>query len=160
MKISRCLPAVAVLFFASHAAAAPAPVAGHSLERGVDPGRQWKEKLGLTDEQARRFTALEHEKEARLKPLRELLRVEMVRLQGLLTENAPEQEVEDSLAEVVEMQRAIAERSASLDAGFSAFLSSSQRARLLVWRSLGGLDGYAARRLDGAARPEEETETE
>lgn len=136
----------------SSPAAAPDPAVDYPLERGVDPGEQWKEKLGLSAEQARRFSALEHEKAAKLKPLRELLRNEMVRLQTFLAEGAPEREIEDSLGQLVQIQRAITDRSERIDSGLAAFLSPSQRARLLVWRSLGGIDGYAARRLDAANR--------
>ena len=131
----------------SHAAV-PDPAADYPLERGADPGEQWKEKLGLSAEQARRFSLLENEKAARLKPLRELLRLEMVRLQTYLAENGTEREVEDCLAQVQQINRAIAERTERLDAGLASFLSPTQRARLLVWRALGGLNGYAARRLD------------
>lgn len=148
------LPAVRVPSFA----AVPDPAADYPLERGADPGEQWKEKLGLSAEQARRFTLLENEKAARLKPLRELLRLEMVKLQTYLAESGTEREVEDSLAQVQQIQRAIAERSERLDAGLASFLAPSQRARLLVWRSLGGLNGYAARRLDASTRLDEDFE--
>lgn len=158
-----CVLLAAVSLFAAPPApfaAAPDPALDYPLERGVDPGEQWREKLGLSAEQARRFSLLEQEKSARLKPLRELLRNEMVRLQTYLAENATEREIEDSLAQLLQVQRAIAERSERLDAGLAAFLSPSQRARLLVWRSLGGLDGYAARRLESATRPGDEVERE
>lgn len=148
------LPAAPIPSFA----AVPDPAADYPLERGVDPGEQWKEKLGLSAEQARRFTLLENEKAARLKPLRELLRVEMVKLQTYLAENGTEREVEDSLAQVEQIRRAINERSERLDAGLASFLAPSQRARLLVWRSLGGLNGYAARRLDASIRQDEDFE--
>jgi hypothetical protein len=137
-------------------AAAPDPAVDYPLERGTAAGEQWRKMLGLSAEQARKFTLLENEKAARLKPLRELLRNEMVKLQSLLAEGGSERDVEDSLEQVLQINRAIAERSERVDAGLSAFLSASQRARLLVWRSLGGLDGYAARRLEPASRPDEE----
>lgn len=139
-------------------AAAPDPALDYPLERGTAAGEQWRKMLGLTAEQARRFTALENEKAARLKPLRELLRNEMVRLQSLLVEGGKERDVEDSLEQILQINRAIAERSERVDAGLSAFLSASQRARLLVWRSLGGADGYAARRLEDSLRADEEIE--
>lgn len=139
-------------------AAVPDPAVDYPLERGTAAGEQWRKMLGLSAEQARKFTVLENEKAARLKPLRELLRNEMVRLQSLLAEGGSERDVEDSLEQILQINRAIAERSERVDAGLSAFLSASQRARLLVWRSLGGVDGYAARRLEPAARPDEEME--
>lgn len=164
MNTNRILAAAvlaAALLPASRApslAAVPDPAADYPLERGADPGEQWKEKLGLSAEQARRFSLLENEKAARLKPLRELLRLEMVRLQTYLAENGTEREVEDCLAQVQQINRAIAERSEKLDAGLASFLSPTQRARLLVWRALGGLNGYAARRLDASIRLDEEFE--
>lgn len=139
-------------------AAVPEPAVDYPLERGAAAGEQWRKMLGLSAEQARKFTALENEKAARLKPLRELHRNEMVRLQSLLAEGGSERDVEDSLEQILQINRAIAERSERVDAGLSAFLSASQRARLLVWRSLGGVDGYAARRLEPAARQDEEME--
>lgn len=139
-------------------AAAPDPALDYPLERGTAAGEQWRKMLGLSAEQARKFTVLENEKAARLKPLRELLRNEMVKLQSLLAEGGGERDIEDSLEQILQINRAIAERSERVDAGLSAFLSASQRARLLVWRSLGGADGYAARRLEPAPRPDEEVE--
>ncbi len=158
MIISLCLLLAAAA--SSSYAAAPDPVLDFPLERGVEPGRLWKDKLGLSEEQARRFTVLENEKAARLKPLRELLRSEMVKLQAQVSDNASEREVEDTLEQVLQIHRAIAERTERLDAGLAGFLSPSQRARLLVWKSLGGLNGYAARRLETAAPLDEEEESE
>lgn len=139
-------------------AAVPDPVLEFPLERGVEPGQQWKDKLGLNEDQARRFTVLENEKAARLKPLRELLRAEMVKLQAQVSDNASEREVEDTLEQVLQIHRAIAERTEQIEAGLAGFLSPSQRARLLVWKSLGGVNGYAARRLETAALLDEEEE--
>lgn len=163
--IARRIPVLAALAVlglpaapAPAAAAAPDPAADYPLERGVDAGQQWRKMLGLTDEQARRFTALELEKAARLKPLRELLRSELVTLQARLAEGAPERDVQDSLEQLLQIRRAIAERSARFDENLAAFLSPSQRARLFVWQSLGGVDGYAARRLEAATRLDEEAE--
>lgn len=141
-------------------AAVPDPVLEFPLERGAEPGQQWKSKLGLSDDQARRFTVLENEKAARLKPLRELLRAEMVKLQAQVSDNASEREVEDTLEQVLQIHRAIAERTEQVESGYAGFLSPSQRARLLVWRSLGGVNGYAARRLETAALLDEEEEKE
>lgn len=159
---ARVLAVLCLLAFSAGAspslAAAPDPAADYPLERGVDAGQQWRKMLGLSDEQARRLTALENEKAARLKPLRELLRGEMVTLQARLAEGAPERDVQDSLEQLLQIRRAIAERSARFDENLAAFLSPSQRARLFVWQSLGGIDGYAARRLEAAARLDEEAE--
>lgn len=151
----------AVLTFAFLAVVSPPSFAGavdaagdDPYERGVDAGRLWKEKLGLSTVQVRKLSALENEKAARIRPLRELLRNGMVQLQTQLAENAPENDVRDTLQQVLQIQRAIAERSERFDAGLASFLSPSQRARLLVWRSLGGLNGYAARRFETAGRQE------
>ena len=140
-------------------AAVPEPAADHALERALEPGEQWKDKLGLTADQARRLSLLEKEKDQWLRPLREILRQEMVRLQTCLAENGTEREIEESLEQILQVRRAIALRSEKVDAGLAAFLAPSQRARLLVWRSLGGLDGYASRRLE-ASRPEWDGERE
>ncbi len=135
-------------------AAAPDPAVDYPEERGVDAGERWKEKLALNPEQVRKLTSLENEKEARLKPLRELLRNAMVQLQAHLAENGHEAEVQDLLKQILETRRVITDRAAEYDARRSEFLTSSQQARLLVWESLGGLDGYAARRLEDASRRE------
>lgn len=151
----------AVLMFAlgavvppSSPAAAADPAVDYPLEHGIDAGDLWKDKLGLSAEQVRKFTALENEKALRLKPLRELLRNGMVKVQSQLAENASESDVQDSLQQLLQLHRAIADRSERIDAGLSTFLAPSQRAKLLVWRTLGGLNGYAARRLEAAARLE------
>jgi hypothetical protein len=62
------------------------------------------------------------------------------------------------LEQVLQIHRAIAERTEQLDSGLAGFLSPSQRARLLVWKSLGGVNGYAARRLETAALLDEDEE--
>lgn len=154
--LSRAVQMIALLAVVSTPSIAVAadPAGDVPYERGVDVGQLWKEKLGLSVGQARKFSALENEKAARLKPLRVLLRDGMVRLQNQLAENAPENDVQDALQQVLQIHRAIAERNERFEAGLASFLSPSQRARLLVWRSLGGLNGYAARRLETAARPE------
>lgn len=152
MKMGRTfLPAV--MTFALWAAVPPAssaaeldPAVDYPRELGVDPGEQWREKLGLTAEQARKFTLLEKERDARLKPLRELLRDCLAQLQAQLAENAPESDVRDLLKQLLQIRKAIAERSDRLDAGRASFLSPSQHARLVVWQTLGGVNGYAVRR--------------
>lgn len=138
--------------------AAPDPAMDYPEERGVEAGEQWREKLGLDDAQTRKFTALENDKAARLKPLREILRNAMVQLQTLLAENGREADVQDLLKQILETRAAIAERAAEFDAGRSSFLTPAQHARLIVWESMGGLDGYAARRLEAAARRERPAE--
>lgn len=143
---------------ASAGAAAPDPAVDYPEERGSEAGEQWREKLGLDDSQARRFTALENDKAARLKPLREILRTAMVQLQALLAENGREADVQDLLKQILETRRVIAERAAEFDATRAEFLTPAQHARLIVWESLGGLDGYAARRLEAAARRERRAE--
>jgi hypothetical protein len=145
-------------FFSPSRAAAPDPAANYPVERAADAGPQWRKMLGISAEQARRLTALENEKAARLKPLRELQRAEMVTLQARLAEGAPEGDVRDCLEQLLQIRRVIAERTARFDDELADFLSPSQRARLFVWQSLGGLDGYAARRLEAATRLDEETE--
>lgn len=161
MKMSRSQAAMMLALFAvpsSSSAAAPDPAIDYPEERGVEAGEQWREKLGLDDAQARKFTALENDKAARLKPLREILRNAMVELQTLLAENGREADVQDLLKQILEARRVIAERAAEFDAGRAAFLTPAQHARLIVWESMGGLDGYAARRLEAAARRERPAE--
>lgn len=161
MKMSRSQAAMMLALCAvpaSSSAAAPDPAVDYPEERGVEAGELWREKLGLDDSQARRFTALENDKAARLKPLREILRACMVQLQALLAENGRDTDVQELLKQILETRRVIAERAAEFDAGRADFLTPAQHARLIVWESLGGLDGYAARRLEAAARRERSPE--
>ncbi len=160
MKINFCLvipvliAAVAADLSAAAFADASDPAAEYTAERGADPGRRWKEELRLSPAQARKFSNSENERSARLKPLREKLRGAMVKVQAQLSMNAPESDVQDTLQRILEARKAIAEYSDRSDAEQAAFLSPSQRARLVVWRSLGGLGGYAALRLQGALKVE------
>lgn len=142
----------------SAGAAAPDPALDYPEERGVDAGERWREKLGLDAEQVRKLTSLENEKDARLKPLRELLRNGMIQLQAQLAEGGAEPVVQDILKQILDTRRVITERAEEYDARRAEFLSPSQLARLLVWESLGGLDGYAARRLEAASRRERREE--
>jgi len=166
MPVIRNLFAAVVIFALcavlprSAAPASPDPAVDYPVELGVEAGEQWREQLGLSAEQVRKFTILEKEKEARLKPLRELLRGCMVQLQAQLAEGAPENDVRDLLNQLLQIRKAIAERSERLDSGRAAFLSPTQHARLVVWQALGGMNGYAARRAEAAGRQETEHEKE
>ncbi|MBI3299874.1 MAG: hypothetical protein HYZ75_17045 [Elusimicrobia bacterium] len=131
MSISRTLTVAAALALPSSAAA---PV--EESEREAPGGAQWKEKLGLSAEQARKFLAAEEARETDVKTLRDGLSAAIVKLHSLLTDGAPEKDVQEALAAVAKRRKALADRNDQFDAAISSYLTASQRAKLLVWRSL------------------------
>jgi Spy/CpxP family protein refolding chaperone len=126
--------------FAAVGAAAPAAAAEMSADDLLDHDAaarlQWKERLGLNDQQLRKFSAAEAAREAALRPARAELREALVKLQGQLAENEPEAKVQESLQRVARARKALADENEKADAVLASFLSPSQRAKLLVWRSM------------------------
>jgi hypothetical protein len=60
----------------------------------------------------------------------------MRRLQTQVTENAAEKDVEATLQRLARLRRLIALREDQFDAETASFLTPSQSAKLLVWRTL------------------------
>lgn len=147
---------------------APAPAALGQGKAAADPeadaGRPWRDKLGLSAAQVPKFLAAMKEREAGLQPLRDAERAALRRLQARLSESAPESDVQEALLQLAKARKAVEERAEKLDAGLAAFLSPSQRARLLVWRSLGfragpgGLEPDDAPESAWSGREEQEPE--
>jgi hypothetical protein len=127
---------------------AAADSGGALPDRDAAAGRQWKEKLGLNAEQFSKYLAALKAKEAGLQPLREDLRVGLRKLEVQLSEGAPEKDVQGTLEQLVQIRKAIALRDEQFEAGLSAFLTPSQRARLFVWRSMGAFRGKSPQGLE------------
>jgi|GEM_PF-3307052 len=142
--------ALAPIFsLASAARAADAPAIETAADRDAAAGLEWKEKLGLSAEQETKFMAALKATDAELEPLRAQLRGEMRRVQSQLTENAPDKDVADTLQRLVRLRRTIAQRDEQFVAGAASFLSATQRAKLLVWRSLNSCRGRTAENMSG-----------
>jgi Spy/CpxP family protein refolding chaperone len=130
------LLAIASLACLSSRVAASDRVSGDQPQRYAMAAQQWKERLRLTDEQARKFIAAEAARETDLIFLQDQLSSGMLKLRAQLTNSAPENEVQIALFRMTRIRKALADRDAQFDAAVSAFLTPSQRAKLLVWRSL------------------------
>ena len=128
--------------------AAGEPVGETALDRDGAAGRQWKEKLALSAEQLPKFLAAVNAKDAELQPLREQLRANMRKLQGQLSGGAAEKDVQEVLEQLILTRKAIALRNDQFDGVMTSFLTPSQRAKLLVWRSLGAFPGKSAPALE------------
>jgi TolA-binding protein len=103
---------------------------------GAAADRSWKEKLGLSADQDRKLVAALESKDTDLQPRRDELRGAMRRLQTQVTENAAEKDVEATLQRLARLRRLIALREDQFDAETASFLTPSQSAKLLVWRTL------------------------
>ena len=154
LAVSRILRMCAVLTVVAFNTAG-----GDALDRDVVVGRQWKEKLGLSSDQVPKVLAAVKTREAGLQPLREQLRAAMRQLQSQLTENAPDQQVQESLLQLALVQNAVTAKNDQFDAKLGSFLLPTQRGKLLAWRSLGAFRG-ASETLDFQEQPEEELEIE
>ena len=147
IPIAASLAAVLALVPLPGAAADSAGV--NFLDHDAAAGRQWKEKFGLSADQIPKFLAAMKAKDAGLQPLREQLRAGMRKLQSQLSESAPENDVQDSLQQLARTRKAISLQNDQFDAGLASFLSPSQRAKVLVWRSLGAFRGKSAQDSEG-----------
>ena len=128
--------------------------AGNVLDRGAAAGREWKDKLGLSPDQLAKFLPALKAKDADLQPLRDQLRVVARKLRSQLSEKAPEDGVQDSLRTIARLRKAVAIRNDQFDASLESFLAPSQRAKLLVWDSLGAACGVSALDME-AGEPHE-----
>lgn len=136
----------AVSFMPLHAAG---DTAGESLsQRDAVAGARWKEKLGLNTEQTRRFVAAEKEKEADMKVLRDDHNAVLFKLRSQLTDGAPENIVQESLLQIAKIRKALQDRNDRFDAASASFLAPTQRAKLLVWKSLLPSRGKSGRGLE------------
>jgi hypothetical protein len=133
-------------------------------DRDVMAGRLWKDKLGLSARQVPKFLSAARTRDAELQPLRDQLRGGMRKLQFLLSENAPESDVQELLQLLARVRKAVALRNEQFDTDVASFLAPSQRAKLLVWRSLGAFRGKSAQDLQAGdfqeTAPGEEPEPE
>ena len=137
----------AASLFAACLAAAPfarADADGPLDRPAVGADRQWAERLGLDAEQARKFSAAERAKDEREDPLRRRLGSDMLKLRSQLAGNAAESEIQESLADLATVRRALRDRDEAFEAAAASILSPSQRAKLLVWSSLDAPRGPAA----------------
>lgn len=131
-------------------AAAADPAIDTLSDREAVAAPHWTEKLGLDPEQARKFQAAEEARQNDLKTLRDQINAGMLKLRSQLTDSAPEKEVQESLTRMARWRKAVQDREDQFDAVVSSFLSPSQRARLLVWRTLLASRGKAVKGLDAA----------
>jgi chromosome segregation ATPase len=99
--------------------------------------RQWKKRLGLGAEQTTKYIASVKARQAGLQPLHEQLRAAMRKLQSQLSEKAAESSVETTLREIKTLNSELLAKADSLDARIDSLLTANQRARLVVWKSMG-----------------------
>jgi Spy/CpxP family protein refolding chaperone len=150
----------------ARAAAEPAgETAGETaVDRDSAAGRLWKQRLALSGDQLPRFLAAVKTRDAALQPLSEQWRAGMRKLQSQLAANAPDAEVQESLHALARVRKAAAAREERFDAALSTLLTPTQRAKVLVWKSMGafhsgaGLDAEAADRLEPSSGEELEPE--
>ena len=148
------------LLLVGSARAGADPAGGNIPDREAAAGRQWKEKLGLSADQLPKFLAAVKERDADLRPLREQLRAGMRKLQSQLTDGAPEKDVQATLEQLDGSRKAIALRGEQFDAGMAALLAPSQRAKLLVWKSLAVFPGKPEQGLEVESSQDSPSESE
>ena len=121
---------------------------GAAFDADAALAQQWREKLGFTDAQARKYAAAEKRKEDALRPLRGHLRDALQKVRGLVASKAADDAVSIALDELLQAQGAVAEANKSFDGSLASFLSPTQRAKILVGMPLGELknDGPADKR--------------
>lgn len=140
-------PAAAALFTVLLAGPArAAEVAAKTAAPAAGPS--WQEKLGFTDEQARKFSDAEKAKEDALLPMRTTLRDALQAVRSQVAENAGDKEVAVTLARVEQAQKDILGANDAFNAALASFLTPTQRAQLLIGTPLGGArnEGAASRK--------------
>jgi Spy/CpxP family protein refolding chaperone len=103
-----------------------------------------KKRFGLSDEQAAKFKDALKAHEGALKPLRELMRDGMKKLAGQLKDKADDKEVASALESLEGTHKAIEEENHKFNAATAAFLTPTQRAKMLL--------GMMARMRQGGRR--------
>ncbi|NNN06053.1 MAG: hypothetical protein HKL90_09165, partial [Elusimicrobia bacterium] len=99
--------------------------------------QKWNTRLGLSAEQSARYFAACRSRDADLKRIRDLSRAALRKLQSQLTSGASENDLRETLRQFDRARNAAASRHAQFDAALVEFLAPSQRAKLLMWRSMG-----------------------
>ena len=102
-------------------------------------GLRWKEKLGFTDSQAQKYATAEKRREDALRPLRGNLRDALQNVRDLVAANAADAAVSAALSALAQAQLAVAEANRKFDSELAAFLTPTQRAKLLVGMPVGDM---------------------
>jgi hypothetical protein len=112
-------------------------------------GPSWQEKLGFTDEQARKFSDAEKIKEDALLPLRTALRDALQTVRSQVAEKAGDKEVAVTLEQIARAQKDILGVSDAFNVALASFLTPTQRAQLLIGTPLGAArdEGAASRKV-------------
>jgi Spy/CpxP family protein refolding chaperone len=123
------------LILAAAVAAAGAPARGAddaSLEGTVQQEQQWKERLGLSEDQLRKLQAALAAKRDAVRPHEERLRGALQQLRVMLEAHAKDSDLQPALDQVADARKAIREEEDKFSQALASFLTPSQRARLLV----------------------------
>lgn len=103
-------------------------------EKHEEMGKKFKEKLGLSDEQAEKMkTAMKAHHDA-VKPLREIMRQGMDKLRKQIKDNAGEDDLKATLNELDQTRKAMLAEMENLKTNMAGILTTTQRAKMLVER--------------------------
>jgi Spy/CpxP family protein refolding chaperone len=93
-----------------------------------------KEKLGLTDAQAKKMEAAWQEHWEAIKPLREQMRTARRKVHGELEIEAPDKDIQAALDQVEKTREALRAEGAQFKKTMDSMLTTIQRAKMLVMR--------------------------
>lgn len=93
---------------------------------------QWKEKLGITDEQAEKLKAAKKAKHEAVKPLHEQQKETLKQLRSQIENKAKDEEIQTTLNKLAEIEKAIQAKHEDFKTDTASFLTPTQRAKLLI----------------------------
>lgn len=93
---------------------------------------QWKEKLGITDEQAEKLKAAKNAKHEALKPLWEQSIESLKELRSHVENKASDEQIQVTLDKLTGVHKAIQTENEKFKSDTASFLTPTQRAKLLL----------------------------
>ena len=97
-----------------------------------DQGGGWKERFGLSDEQAAKLKAARRANRDALTPLRDKMEDELDKLRGLVKEGKDEKAIAASLESVKSLHKAVRAEEERFHAALASALSPLQQAKMLL----------------------------
>jgi hypothetical protein len=131
--------ALALAFSAAVPPARAAEDGARPFDPAVVAAEMWTERLGLTGDQAARLAAASKAKEEAAAPLRAQLRADLRRIRSQIAAKSADKDIQAALDRIALTNRSLRDEDEKFEAALAAFLSPTQRAKILFGTPLAGL---------------------
>lgn len=103
---------------------------GHDMAEGKEG--KWKEKLGLSEEQAAKLQAARKERQDTVKPIHDQLKLSMDRLREQVKNNASDGDIKVTLDQIQSSHKTLQAANEKFKAEMDSILTPMQRAKMMV----------------------------